>query len=140
MAKEQSSLPKEAPLCSLGCCLGFSSLASATSGYSELSVNYLWVSLLLLEGGIPCGRPQEMTKTCCNTRSIVVSKLQVADTIQRWDLNRNYYLCVHYRDRKNHEKLKLLFFTAPKSCLDFQLYWLPAGKPQVPHRRVTLER
>lgn len=98
------SLPEETPLCSLGCCLGFSSLASATPGYLWPSVNYLWVSLLILEGDMPCGGPQEMTKTCCNSRTTAVSKLQVADTIWRWDANRNYYLCVHcgiyHRDKK----------------------------------------
>lgn len=40
------------------------------------SVNYLWVSLLILEGDIPCGRSQEMTNTCCYSRSTAVSKLQ----------------------------------------------------------------
>uniref|UniRef100_A0A8C3MMA8 Uncharacterized protein n=1 Tax=Geospiza parvula TaxID=87175 RepID=A0A8C3MMA8_GEOPR len=43
------SLPKEAPLCSLGCCSGFSSLASATPGYSELSVAFCELSVGFLQ-------------------------------------------------------------------------------------------
>lgn len=41
MAKEQSSLLEETPLCSLGC-------ASATSGYSELSIAFCELSLSFL--------------------------------------------------------------------------------------------
>lgn len=60
MAHIQSSLPKEAPLCSLGCCLGFSSLVSATSRYSELSVAFCEFSVGFL---VNSGRGHSMWQT-----------------------------------------------------------------------------